>query len=104
MAPRPTAPLPLTVGLASFDKEAAANGVTTAYLAQSWSWEGGHRSPDHAEFVLDALAAYLPQAITDLRVQLRAETHLVAEVPRLIDTVRRHRIDYVVFNLSLIPI
>ena len=98
MAPRPTAPLPLAVGLASFDKEAAANGVTTAYLAQSWSWEGGHRSPDHAEFVLDALAAYRPQAITDLRVQLRAETHLVAEVPRLIDVVRRQRIDYVVFN------
>ena len=27
--------------LPSFDREAAAHGVTTAYLAQGWSWEGG---------------------------------------------------------------
>ena len=36
--------------------------------------------------------------LTDLRIQVRAETHLVAEVPRLIAAVERFRVDYVVFN------
>ena len=98
MAPRPSAPFPLGAGLASFDREAASHGVTTAYLAQSWSWEGGPRSPDHCETVLMALAAYRPHAMTDLRIQIRTETHLVSETARLIDVVRRHGVGYVVFN------
>jgi alpha-D-ribose 1-methylphosphonate 5-triphosphate diphosphatase len=98
MAPRPTAPFPLQAGLASFDREAASHGVTTAYLAQGWSWEGGHRSPDHCEEVLAALQSYQPQALTDLRIQIRAETHLVSETQRLIDLVRRYNVGYVVFN------
>lgn len=102
MAPRPTAPFPMAAGLASYDREAAAHGVTTAYMAQGWSWEGAHRSPDHAEVVLAALDRYRPEALTDLRVQLRAETHLVGETDRLIETVRRHRLNYVVFNDHLL--
>jgi alpha-D-ribose 1-methylphosphonate 5-triphosphate diphosphatase len=98
MAPRPTAPFPLEAGLASFDREAASHGVTTAYLAQSWSWEGAHRGPDHCEAVLAAVQAYRPQMLTDLRVQIRAETHLVSESRRLIETVRRFGVGYVVFN------
>ncbi len=98
MAPRPSAPFPMAAGLASFDREAASNGVTTAYMAQGWSWEGGHRSPDHCEAFLAALAAYRPQMMTDLRVQIRAETHLVSETQRLIAVVRRFGVGYVVFN------
>lgn len=98
MAPRPTAPFPLLSGLAGYDREAASHGVTTAFLAQGWSWEGGHRAPDQCEALLNALQAYRPLALTDLRVQIRAETHLVADTQRLIDTVRRHAVTYVVFN------
>lgn len=98
MAPRPTAPFPLASGLASFDREAASNGVTTAYMAQGWSWEGGHRSPDQCEALLAALQTYRPQAMTDLRIQIRAETHLVSETQRLIQLVRRFGVGYVVFN------
>lgn len=94
--PRPTAPFPIASGLSATDREAAAHGVTTAYLAQSWSWEGGLRGPDQAEALLAALAAY--PALTDLRVQIRAETHLVDAAPRLLETVRRFGVDYVVFN------
>ncbi len=97
-APRPSAPFPLRTGLASTDREAAAHGVTTAYLAQGWSWEGGPRSPDSAERVFEALEAYRPQMLTDLRFQIRAEVHLVEAGARLIDAVRRFRIGYVVFN------
>ena len=45
IAPRPSAPFPMETGLRATDRDAAANGVTTAYLAQSWSWEGGPRGP-----------------------------------------------------------
>lgn len=98
MAPRPSAPFPLSAGLASFDREAAAHGVTTAYLAQGWSWEGGHRGPDHAEALMQALEDHRPRALTDLRLQIRAETHLVEETDRLIAAVRKYRVGYVVFN------
>lgn len=96
--PRPTAPFPMQAALAATDREAASHGVTTAYLAQSWSWEGGMRGPDRAEALMEAVLAYRQTALTDLRVQIRAETHLVEAVPRLIAAVERFRIDYVVFN------
>jgi alpha-D-ribose 1-methylphosphonate 5-triphosphate diphosphatase len=98
MAPRPSAPFPMQAGLASTDREAASHGVTTAYLAQGWSWEGGHRSPDHAEALMAALDVYKPHALTDLRLQIRAETHLVDAGALLIAAVKRHKINYVVFN------
>ncbi len=98
MAPRPTAPFPMASGFASFDREAAAHGVTTAYMAQSWSWEGGQRGPDHAEAVMAGLQAYRPRALTDLRIQIRAETHLVQETARLIAAVRWFGVGYVIFN------
>ncbi len=98
MAPRPAAPFPMAAGFASYDREAASHGITTAYLAQGWSWEGGHRSPDYAEALLRGLESYLPQALTDLRVQIRAETHLVDDVHRLIAAVMAHGVGYVVFN------
>lgn len=98
IAPRPTASFPIATGLAGYDREAAASGVTTAYLAQGWSWEGGHRGPDAAEALFHALDGYRGDALTDLKVQVRAETHLVTEGARLIEAVRRHRIDFVVFN------
>ncbi|MGC9420753.1 MAG: alpha-D-ribose 1-methylphosphonate 5-triphosphate diphosphatase, partial [Rhodovulum sp.] len=101
VAPRPGAPFALGIGLAATDREAAANGVTTGWLAQAWSWEGGHRGPDHAEALLAALDAYRPQMLTDLRVQIRCETHLVDSARRLLDAIRRHRVGYVVFNNHL---
>lgn len=101
IAPRPSAPFPIATGLAATDRDAAAHGVTTAYLAQSWSWEGGPRGPDYALQLLAALDAYRPRALTDLRVQLRCETHTVDTRDRLLDAVRAHRVGYVVFNNHL---
>ena len=102
IAPRPSAPFPLETGLRATDRDAAANGITTAWLAQSWSWEGGHRGPDFAESLLAALATYRARhALTDLRVQIRCETHTVEHETRLLEAVRRHGVDYVVFNNHL---
>lgn len=96
--PRPRAPFPIRSGLAATAREAAAHGVTTAYLAQSWSWEGGVRGPDQAEAVMAEVQAFRAGSAVDLRVQVRAETHLVDEVPRLIAAVERFGVTYVVFN------
>jgi alpha-D-ribose 1-methylphosphonate 5-triphosphate diphosphatase len=96
--PRPRAGFPLGPALAAVDRECAANGVTTAFLAQGWSWEGAHRGPDAAETVMAAVAALRGRSITDLRIQLRAEVHLVEHGARLIEAVARHRVGYVVFN------
>lgn len=101
VAPRPTAPFDAQIGLRATDRDAAANGVTTAWLAQSWSWEGGRRSPDSAEAMLAAMDRYRPYALTDLRVQLRCETHLVETATQLLSAIRRHDVDYVVFNNHL---
>lgn len=98
IAPRPSAPFPIVSGLTATDRDAAANGVTTAWMAQSWSWEGGHRGPDFARAVLQALDAYRPRMLTDLRIQIRCETHTVATAEELLDAVATHGIDYVVFN------
>ncbi len=62
IAPRPAAPFPLIDGLRGTDRDMAAHGVTTAFLAQSWSWEGGLRGADYAETVMAGLAAYRSEA------------------------------------------
>ena len=98
IAPHPRDQLPLHASLAATDRDAAAQGVTTAYLAQGWSWEGGQRSPDAARAMMVALDACRPRLLTDLRLQIRAETHLVDAGTQLIEAVRRHRIGYVMFN------
>ncbi|MGA1275460.1 MAG: alpha-D-ribose 1-methylphosphonate 5-triphosphate diphosphatase [Gemmobacter sp.] len=98
LLPRPGADFDRTRGLLSAAREAAANGVTTAWCAQGWSWEGAHRGPDAAEAMLAAHAALRPGFINDIRIQLRVETHLVDEADRLVEAVRRWQIDYVIFN------
>lgn len=99
ISPRPSAPFALQTGLRATDRDAAANGVTTAWLAQSWSWEGGTRGPDFALSLMQALSDYRARdALTDLRLQIRCETHTVETEARLIEAVRHFGIDYVVFN------
>lgn len=101
ITPRPSAPFPVLSGLHGVDREAAANGITTAWLAQSWSWEGGMRGPDFAERVMAALAEYKSNALTDLRIQIRCETHEHEHTDRLIAAIERWGIDYVIFNNHL---
>lgn len=101
IAPRPTAPFPIETGLRATERDAAAHGVTTAYLAQGWSWEGGSRGPYFAEAVMDEIDAYRPKALIDMRLQVRLETHMTESRDRLISAVTRYGIGYVVFNNHL---
>ncbi|EBA07372.1 alpha-D-ribose 1-methylphosphonate 5-triphosphate diphosphatase [Sagittula stellata] len=100
-SPRPGDAVPLDTALRATDLEAAANGVTTAWLSQAWSWEGGDRAPDGAEALLRALDTFSRRALTDLRVQIRCETHTADTQDRLLSAVRRHGVDFVLFANTL---
>ncbi|NNE51616.1 MAG: alpha-D-ribose 1-methylphosphonate 5-triphosphate diphosphatase [Sulfitobacter sp.] len=85
-------------GLVACEAELAANGITTAVLAQFISWEGGMRGPDFAGQVFAAIRDVNTHVITDLRAQLRFETHLLEHYDALPGQLRDWGIDYVVFN------
>ncbi|WP_306044584.1 alpha-D-ribose 1-methylphosphonate 5-triphosphate diphosphatase [Nioella sp. MMSF_3534] len=96
VAPRRGAVTDPGEGLATLDAELAANGITTAVLAQFFSWEGGMRGPDFAETLAGVLARAQP--LTDMRMQLRLEVNLLADYPRARDLIRKAGIGYMVFN------
>lgn len=85
-------------GLAALDAELAANGITTAVLAQFFSWEGGLRGPERAAVVADALAAARGTLLTDMRLQLRIETTMVDAFDEAEALIARAGIGFVVFN------
>lgn len=101
LAPRPSAPFDKARGLASVAGELVVNGVTTAWLAQSWSWEGLFRSGEATVELLQALAQARPGLLPDLRVQIRLETHVVDQHEQVLQAVTDHGVDYVVFNNHL---
>lgn len=98
LAPRRGALQSLDAGLEALDAELAQNGITTAVLAQFFSWEGGMRGPDYAEAVAEAVAGSAPRLLSDLRLQLRFEVNLVDDYNRALALIDRARIGFVVFN------
>ena len=98
LAPRRGAMKTLSEGLVAAEAELAANGITTAVLAQFVSWEGGLRGPEFAKQVFEAMRVTAPGLVTDLRGQLRFETHMLD----LYDQTPRQMADwglsYIVFN------
>lgn len=98
LAPRRGAMKDIDQGLITAEAEIAANGITTAVLAQFYSWEGGMRGPEFAQRVFEGLAKISPQVTTDLLTQLRFETPMVDDYDAVGDMIARHSIGYVVFN------
>lgn len=98
LAPRRGAMKDLDQGLIVAEAELAANGITTATLAQFYSWEGGMRGPDFAQRVLESLDDIRPRVGTDLRVQLRFEISMLDDYATIEDWITRYAIPYLVFN------
>jgi alpha-D-ribose 1-methylphosphonate 5-triphosphate diphosphatase len=96
LAPRRGAVQDRGAGLAATQAELGANGITTAVLAQFFSWEGGMRSPDFAESMAAALSMF--PSLLDLRLQLRLETHLTESYARAEALIERHNVGYLVLN------
>jgi alpha-D-ribose 1-methylphosphonate 5-triphosphate diphosphatase len=85
-------------GLVALDAELAAAGITTAVLAQFWSWEGGMRAPDFARKLARTLAETRPRLRTDMHIQLRVETHMLDDYAEIRGFLAEAGIGYVVFN------
>lgn len=98
MAPRRGALRERDSGMVACAAELAANGITTAVLAQFWSWEGGMRGPEFAREVFAAAHAVGPTVPVDLRPQLRLETHFLDAFAQAEAAMERWGIGYVVFN------
>lgn len=98
LAPRRGAMKERSEGLVAAEAEFASNGITTAVLAQFYSWEGGLRGPEFADSVLSALAETRASLVTDLHGQLRFETHMLDEFADLPAKLKRWGVSYVVFN------
>jgi alpha-D-ribose 1-methylphosphonate 5-triphosphate diphosphatase len=98
LAPRRGAMKDLDEGLVAAEAELAANGITTAVLAQFLSWEGGLRGPEFADRVFTALRDVRGTLPTDLRGQARVEMHLTEIFDALPDDLERWGVDYVIFN------
>lgn len=98
LAPRRGAMKDVDQGLIAAEAELAANGITTAVLAQFYSWEGGMRSPEFAERVFAGLAQMRGQVATDLAVQLRFEVGMLDAYQGVADCIAAQGIGHVVFN------
>ncbi|MEP1328439.1 alpha-D-ribose 1-methylphosphonate 5-triphosphate diphosphatase [Pseudophaeobacter sp.] len=98
MAPRRGAMKQMEEGVVASEAELAANGMTTAVLAQFYSWEGGLRSPDYAAQVFEAIRLVRGDLVTDLVPQLRFETHMLEDYADLAEKIAVWRVPYVVFN------
>ncbi|MBY5931678.1 alpha-D-ribose 1-methylphosphonate 5-triphosphate diphosphatase [Tateyamaria omphalii] len=98
MAPRRGAMKQMNEGIAAAEAEIAANGITTAVLAQFVSWEGGLRDLHFADQVFSALIATRCDVVTDLRPQLRFETHMLDLYELLPERIADWDVAYVVFN------
>ena len=85
-------------GIVAVEAEMAANGITTGVLAQFVSWEGGMRGPEFAASVFAAVGRVAPTVATDLRLQMRLETHLIDDFDLALDLIDQHGIRYLVFN------
>jgi alpha-D-ribose 1-methylphosphonate 5-triphosphate diphosphatase len=98
LAPRRGAMKTLSEGLVAAEAELAANGITTAVLAQFVSWEGGLRGPEFAKQVFDAMRKTAPGLVTDLRGQLRFETHMLDLYDEIPQRMAEWGLSYIVFN------
>lgn len=98
VAPRRGAMKTIAGGIRAAEAEIAANGITTAVMAQFYSWEGGLRGPEFAAEFFSALTSVRAEIITDLRPQMRLETHLIDVFDKLPEQLAEWGIAYVVFN------
>lgn len=90
-----------TASLAALDRQLAAQGITTAWVAQGWGWQGGDSAPEAAAGFLERHAGHRLTAGTDLRVLLQCDTHMMDHERRLLSLLDRYGVGAVLFVDSL---
>ena len=98
LMPRVGTTFPGWLALRNVDRELLANGITTAFLAQSFSWEGGIRGVDGARGLIEGLRDLDPGPAADIRIQIRYETFFMEGADQLLAWLEDATVRYVVFN------
>lgn len=83
LSPRPGVMFPVDVALIETDRQLIANGITTAWLALTISWEPGVRDVAMARKMIETLQRLRPRLGCDIRVQLRWETFALDAVDQI---------------------
>lgn len=96
--PRPGVDFAMDIALIDSDRQAIANGITTAFHGLTWSWEPGLRGSENAHRLVDALDAVRPSLAADTRLHLRHETYNLDAEPTLHRWLGERKIGLLAFN------
>ena len=83
LSPRPGVYFEPEIALAETDRQLTANGITTAWLALTISWEPGLRSLDTARRLVEAWTRLRGAFACDMRLQLRWEIYALDAVDQV---------------------
>ncbi len=97
--PRPGARFPLDLAVSELDKRLAACGITTAFVAVSFSEDvkrdGDLRSEEHALNIIKAVTEYRERASVDMRIHTRFEVSNKKAIPILKDMIETGQVHMV---------
>ncbi len=96
--PRPGINFSPTIALRDTAAQLLANGITTAFLGVTLSWEPGLRSLEMWRALMAALAAERPRAAADLRVHLRFEAYNLEALDDALADIAAGRVHLLGFN------
>lgn len=96
--PRPGVRFDMALALLDTDRQVAANGMTTAFHAVTYSFEPGLRGRATMLAFLEALDAVRTRLGCDTRVHLRQEAYNLDAVDEICGWIEAGRIDLLAFN------
>ena len=98
LQPRPGITFAPEIALRDTAAQLLANGITTAFLGVTLSWEPGLRSLDMWRALMAALDAERPRAAADMRVHLRFEAYNLAALEDALADIAAGRVHLLGFN------
>lgn len=98
MQPRPGVGFPMAVAVADTEAQLLANGITTAFLGVTLSWEPGLRGLPAWRALLDALDEARPRLSCDLRVHMRWEAFNLDALDDALADIRAGRVHMLGLN------
>jgi alpha-D-ribose 1-methylphosphonate 5-triphosphate diphosphatase len=98
VSPRPSVSFQPEIALIEADRQFIANGITTAYHALTWSWEGGKRGEGPARAVIESLTRLRPHLMADTRMHLRHETYNLDAEATIMGWIDAGLVDCLAFN------
>jgi alpha-D-ribose 1-methylphosphonate 5-triphosphate diphosphatase len=96
--PRPGIAFPYDLAVADTEAQLLANGITTAYLGVTLSWEPGLRSLEAWEALLAALDGARSRLACDMRVHLRWEAFNLPALDQAVADIAAGRVHLLAFN------